>query len=962
MNQNKVAFIICANNEQELSECVGYLDRLVLPTGFEKDVISVAEAPSMAAGYNAGMHSSDAKYKVYIHQDTFIINQNFVFDMLEVFADKEVGLMGVLGLRKMPRDSYAVSAWDTGKVYHGGNALWQGYQRADRKYVEVEAVDGLVLITQYDVEFREELFQQWDFYDISACYEFRRKGYKVVVPYQEECWIFHNNKASKMTNYDDNREIFAKEYSKDFEIDEQIEREPIQEFEKARIESIDFLMKRINEGRMKEVSEVLLTNKEFRYNCFKDIIILAEIYRNAKDMGIFRWTETAYELMAKLNALKYFLKRIEFNVDMDDVEYYYYTSNYPIEAFFHICIDYCRKRKMVMHKLNKYFENKKVALLLEERLPDENNLLNMLKHNESYYVYNYDCIADKKTVLVVEKEITGNILMNLSNILMKRNANEDCIIFSRSVGNWTDDLVSNGISTILCQAKSSANVAILNYFSKTDWNLEKVIFVGKGEFTNEVSRMLANTGIRQQTFAEYIEEEFADDARKYKYIADYLESTNPIQAELLLHPESKKTSIVVLSYNTLELTKGCIESIRDTLQPDEYELIVVDNASTDGSIEYLKQQTDIKLLCNRENKGFAGGCNQGIQMAEPENDIWLLNSDTLVPKSALLWLKMGLYADKNIGACGSVSNFSPNYQNTIETEVNAENYREVAAKYNRYMENALEKKNWLVGFSMLIKREALEKTGYLDEQFFPGNFEDNDLSYRLLQAGYQLMLCHNSFVFHYGSQSFKKANTVSKSLIENKRRFVNKWGFDSEVYTEIKSRQIAMIEEAPGKEFGVLDLNAGVGATLARLEYMYPRVFAAGMEDNAKVAEIARLNGHLIEDEFDRKFEYVLSDELSVADIEITQTYLKLHGKFIGRCYNRYYKELANDTNEKETYSGEEMLELLAQYGFEVKDISFVRGNYSDARRITHLCAKYGCAENLIVAEWFYFVASKINE
>lgn len=960
MNQNKVAFIICANNEHELSECVGYLDRLVLPESFEKDVISVAEAPSMAAGYNAGMHSSDAKYKVYIHQDTFIINQNFIFDMLEVFEDKEVGLMGMLGLRKMPKDSYAVSAWDTGKVYHGGNALWQGYQRADKKYVEVEAVDGLALITQYDVEFREDLFQQWDFYDISACYEFRRKGYKVVVPYQEECWIFHNNKASKMTNYDDNREIFAKEYSRDFAIDGRIEREPIQEFEKARIESIDFLMKQINEGRIKEVSEVLLTNKEFRYNCFKDIIILAEVYRNAKDAGVFRWTESADELIVKLNDLKYFMKRIEFNVDMDDEECYYYTSNYPIEAFFHICIDYCRKRKMVMHKLNKYFENKKMALLLEERLPDEDNLLNMLKHDESYHVYNYDCIANKKTVLVIEKEITGNVLMNLSNILIKCNANEDCIIFSRSMGDWAVDLVANGISTILCQAKSSANVAIMNYFSKTDWNLEKVIFVGCGEFTSEVSRMLANTGIKQQTLAEYIEEELADDARKYEYIADCLEPINATQAELLLHPETKKTSIVVLSYNTVDLTKGCIESIRATLQPDEYELIVVDNASTDGSIEYLKQQSDIKLLCNEENKGFAGGCNQGIKVAEPENDIWLLNSDTLVPEYALLWLKMGLYADEHIGACGSVSNFCPNYQNTIETEVNVDNYREVAAKYNHYMENALEKKNWLVGFSMLIKREALEKTGYLDEQFFPGNFEDNDLSYRLLQAGYSLQLCHNSFVFHYGSQSFKKTNSVSKSLIENKERFVNKWGFNPETYTEIKSRQIAMLDEKAESEFSVLDLNAGVGATLARLEYMYPRVYVAGREDNAKVAEIARLNGHLIDDKFDRKFDYIVCENLTEVSLRKVNEHIKEQGKILGSCYNRYYKELIAEEDISEAYAGEELLQMLAQNGYEVQNISFVRGKNEDSIAIASLCNKYNCAENLVAAEKFYFVARHI--
>lgn len=83
--KNQVAFITCVNDEEEYAECQYYLNRLHIPEGYEADIISIREAPSMAAGYNAGMKSSQAKYKVYLHQDVFIKNRDFIPDMLKVF-------------------------------------------------------------------------------------------------------------------------------------------------------------------------------------------------------------------------------------------------------------------------------------------------------------------------------------------------------------------------------------------------------------------------------------------------------------------------------------------------------------------------------------------------------------------------------------------------------------------------------------------------------------------------------------------------------------------------------------------------------------------------------------------------------------------------------------------------------------------------------------------------------------
>ena len=99
MNENKIAFIICTNNQLYFNECCYYINRLLLPEGFERDVIGIEDAPSMCAGYNAGMQSSDAKYKVYLHHDVFIKESKFIFYLLERFCSApDVGMIGMVAL------------------------------------------------------------------------------------------------------------------------------------------------------------------------------------------------------------------------------------------------------------------------------------------------------------------------------------------------------------------------------------------------------------------------------------------------------------------------------------------------------------------------------------------------------------------------------------------------------------------------------------------------------------------------------------------------------------------------------------------------------------------------------------------------------------------------------------------------------------------------------------------------
>ena len=107
---NKICFIICANNSLFYDECVRYIRWLEVPEGMEIELMEIRGAASMAAGYNEGMRSSNAKYKVYMHQDVFIINKYFIHDMISIFQSSEkIGVIGLIGSVKVPENGVMLS-------------------------------------------------------------------------------------------------------------------------------------------------------------------------------------------------------------------------------------------------------------------------------------------------------------------------------------------------------------------------------------------------------------------------------------------------------------------------------------------------------------------------------------------------------------------------------------------------------------------------------------------------------------------------------------------------------------------------------------------------------------------------------------------------------------------------------------------------------------------------------------
>lgn len=217
MNDKKICFIMCVNNTAYEAEQMQYLQNLTVPEGYEIDVLSIWEAESMTAGYNEAMRASDAKYKVYLHQDVFIVEPDFISKMLKIFQKKEIGMLGMVGAEKLPENAIMWQGKRVGKLYF--NMRYQSEESevgpVAEEYSQVEAIDGLLMATQYDLPWREDLFDGWDFYDVSQSQEFLRKGYQVVVPRQEKPWCMHDDGFLNLKNYYTYREKFKKEYRND---------------------------------------------------------------------------------------------------------------------------------------------------------------------------------------------------------------------------------------------------------------------------------------------------------------------------------------------------------------------------------------------------------------------------------------------------------------------------------------------------------------------------------------------------------------------------------------------------------------------------------------------------------------------------------------------------------------------------------------------------------------------------
>lgn len=644
MNGKKICFISCVNNESLYEENLKSIKNLSIPEGYEVEIIGIRDAKSMTSGYNQAMEISDAKYKVYTHQDVVILNKKIVSDILNIFRDNSIGIIGVIGSKRMPSNG----VWTDGLPLYGRTSDMYYGQKIDNKarepindYEEVALLDGLILITQYDIPWRDDIFKGWHFYDASQCTEMRLGGKKVVVPKQHNVWVHHNNKGSHAPGFDIDKETFIKEYSE------------------------------------------------------------------------------------------------------------------------------------------------------------------------------------------------GNRIIN------------------------------------------------------------------------------------------------------------------------------NRVSIIIVINNELEKIMSCIESIRNFTNPREYEIIVVDNNSTDMMRDWLRKQENIKTVVNEKSDGYIKGVNLGLKVANINHDILLLNCDTVVTPRWLENLKECLNSDEKIGIVGPMTNYFVNEQGVQVNYKNLEEMIEFAHRYNTKSEEGWEEKVSLNRFCLLVKRKVFEKVGlYLDELFSPGLYEDIDLCIRIIQQGYKPVLCRNTFIQYNGYNSFSDNKEINQLRDKNRGKYYNKWGFDADSESFIKGELICNIYEPQSKELNILQYNCGLGSSLLKLKLFFPCSQFFGIENNEKLTSISKNLINISTEDIDNlvekfpgtKFNYVIlgdiNEDIYELDILIKNIskHMKKDGYIIATVRNllhfNIFKELLNGDitrvafteGYKDLLTKEEFIRVFNENGFVVTTLNSANIGGSDEK------------------------------
>lgn len=246
-----------------------------------------------------------------------------------------------------------------------------------------------------------------------------------------------------------------------------------------------------------------------------------------------------------------------------------------------------------------------------------------------------------------------------------------------------------------------------------------------------------------------------------------------------------KIYVILLNYNAANDTIECIKSIIENEKKVKYEIIVVDNLSTDDSVSKLEKIENIIFIKNKENEGFAKGNNIGIDYAMKQGAeyILLLNNDTIIEKNAISILINSLNTHKGVGIMGSrimyfenpkLINYCGGKINWLKGATIHENYKKEFVKENE--QNNFRYTNFITGCCMLIKREVIEKIGYLPEEYFM-YYEDTDYCIKAKENGYKLGLCTNSIIYHKVSVSSGGENSPFSIQWGNRNRliFMNKY-------------------------------------------------------------------------------------------------------------------------------------------------------------------------------------------
>ncbi len=236
----------------------------------------------------------------------------------------------------------------------------------------------------------------------------------------------------------------------------------------------------------------------------------------------------------------------------------------------------------------------------------------------------------------------------------------------------------------------------------------------------------------------------------------------------------KHVSIIIINLNGKRYTKNCLNSIKKNTSYKNYNVILVDNGSNDGTQEMIKSKYNwVDIIENKNNEGFSKANNSGIKYAIKNFNsdyFYLLNNDTLVEKN---WLNEAVKTSEKYGYVGIVG--SKQFTFEKKPAISAGWINAFGVKY--YWGNKEKEVGWVSGAGFLVKKEAIKKVGLLDEMYSPIYYEESDWEKRMIKKGFKIIHSPKSIFFHKGGEDSKKEKRINFNLVfyKNRARFFSKY-------------------------------------------------------------------------------------------------------------------------------------------------------------------------------------------
>lgn len=252
-------------------------------------------------------------------------------------------------------------------------------------------------------------------------------------------------------------------------------------------------------------------------------------------------------------------------------------------------------------------------------------------------------------------------------------------------------------------------------------------------------------------------------------------------------------SIIIINYNTWHLTKKCIDSIFQKTNNISYEIILVDNASTDGSKEIFEKDSRIRYIYSTVNLGFGKGNNLGFHYAKGRY-IFLLNSDTELINNAILELVNflnihpeisivgGSLYDKNLQPCHSYGILLPSLLQEFNTL-----FRGIfTIRREKIINNSINNTGYatvgyITGADMMLRRDTIEKIGFFDPDFFM-YFEETEMTFRHNLNNNISAFFPSAKIYHLEGQSFGVKETRERLYLTSRRLYFMKTGHSALYY------------------------------------------------------------------------------------------------------------------------------------------------------------------------------------